>query len=58
MPIVTVCAKPAGGTMDQSASSEPQITPKITEAAFRALAFEGVPYAGQLGCRLERLRAC
>jgi uncharacterized protein (TIGR00369 family) len=61
MPIVTVCAKPAGGTMDQSATSEPQITPKIspkiTEAAFRALAFEGVPYAGQLGCRIERFEA-
>jgi uncharacterized protein (TIGR00369 family) len=31
--------------------------PKITAAAFRALAFEGVPYAGQLGCRIERFEA-
>jgi uncharacterized protein (TIGR00369 family) len=39
--------------VDQSATSEP----RITAAAFRALAFEGVPYAGQLGCRLERFEA-
>jgi uncharacterized protein (TIGR00369 family) len=39
--------------MDQSATSEP----RITAATFRALAFEGVPYAGQLGCRLERFEA-
>jgi uncharacterized protein (TIGR00369 family) len=31
--------------------------PKITAEAFRALAFEGVPYAGQLGCRIERFEA-
>jgi uncharacterized protein (TIGR00369 family) len=39
--------------VEQSASSEP----KITAAAFRALAFDGVPYAGQLGCRIERFEA-
>jgi uncharacterized protein (TIGR00369 family) len=31
--------------------------PKITAATFRALAFEGVPYAGQLGCRIEHFEA-
>jgi uncharacterized protein (TIGR00369 family) len=31
--------------------------PRISAAAFRALAFEGVPFAGQLGCRLERFEA-
>ena len=39
--------------MDQSATSEP----RISAAAFRALAFEGVPYAGLLGCRIERFEA-
>ena len=39
--------------MDQDPSNEP----KISAAAFRALAFEGVPYAGQLGCRIERFEA-
>jgi acyl-coenzyme A thioesterase PaaI-like protein len=39
--------------VDQSASTEP----KITAAAFRALAFDGVPYAGQLGCSIERFEA-
>jgi uncharacterized protein (TIGR00369 family) len=61
MPIMAACAKPvakpkpAGGSgpLDQSASREP----RITAAAFRALAFDGVPYAGQLGCRLERFEA-
>lgn len=31
--------------------------PKITAEAFRELAWEGVPYAGQLGCRIERFEA-
>jgi len=39
--------------VDQDPISEP----KITAATFRALAFEGVPYAGQLDCRLERFEA-
>ena len=39
--------------MDQSATGEP----RITAAAFRALAFDRVPYAGQLGCRIERFEA-
>ena len=39
--------------MDQDPAGEP----KITVAAFEALAFEGVPYAGQLGCRVERFAA-
>jgi acyl-coenzyme A thioesterase PaaI-like protein len=30
---------------------------RITAATFRALAFDGVPYAGQLGCRVERFEA-
>lgn len=29
--------------------------PRITAEAFEALAAEGVPYVGQLGCRVERL---
>jgi acyl-coenzyme A thioesterase PaaI-like protein len=33
------------------------LQPKITAETFRAMAFEGVPYAGQLGCRVERLEA-
>ncbi len=33
------------------------LQPKITAETFRALAFEGVPYASQLGCRVERLEA-
>jgi uncharacterized protein (TIGR00369 family) len=46
--------KPVGGSLvDQSAGGEP----KISAAAFRALAFDGVPYAGQLGCRVERFEA-
>jgi uncharacterized protein (TIGR00369 family) len=36
---------------------DPPSEAKITAAAFRALAFEGVPYAGQLGCRIERFEA-
>jgi uncharacterized protein (TIGR00369 family) len=39
--------------VDRNSSSEP----KITAAAFCALAFDGVPYAGQLGCRIERFEA-
>ena len=39
--------------MHQRATREP----RITAAAFRALAFDGVPYAGQLGCRIERFEA-
>lgn len=31
--------------------------PKITAEAFRKLAWEGVPYAGQLNCRIERFEA-
>jgi uncharacterized protein (TIGR00369 family) len=31
--------------------------PKITADAFRALAWQGVPYAGQLDCRIERFEA-
>lgn len=31
--------------------------PKITADAFRALAWDGVPYAGQLDCRIERFEA-
>jgi uncharacterized protein (TIGR00369 family) len=31
--------------------------PRITAATFQALAFEGVPYAGQLACRVERFEA-
>jgi uncharacterized protein (TIGR00369 family) len=31
--------------------------PRITAAAFEALAFDGVPYAGQLDCRVERFEA-
>jgi uncharacterized protein (TIGR00369 family) len=54
MPIIAACAKPARRTpVDQKPTSEP----KITAAAFRALAFDGVPYAGQLGCRIERFEA-
>jgi uncharacterized protein (TIGR00369 family) len=30
---------------------------RITAAAFRALAFDGVPYADKLGCRIERFEA-
>jgi uncharacterized protein (TIGR00369 family) len=37
----------------QSATGEA----RISAAAFRALAFDGVPYAGQLGCRIERFEA-
>jgi uncharacterized protein (TIGR00369 family) len=36
---------------------DPTSEPKITAAAFRALAFDGVPYAGQLGCKIERFEA-
>jgi uncharacterized protein (TIGR00369 family) len=36
---------------------DPANEPKITAAAFHALAFDGVPYAGQLGCRIERFEA-
>jgi uncharacterized protein (TIGR00369 family) len=39
--------------VDENPTSEP----KITAAAFCALAFDGVPYAGQLGCRIERFEA-
>jgi uncharacterized protein (TIGR00369 family) len=39
--------------VDRNPTSEP----KITAAAFCALAFDGVPYAGQLGCRIERFEA-
>ena len=31
--------------------------PKISAAAFAALALEGVPFAGQLKCRFERFEA-
>jgi uncharacterized protein (TIGR00369 family) len=37
----------------QSATGEA----RISAAAFRALAFDSVPYAGQLGCRIERFEA-
>lgn len=39
--------------MDPSATNPP----KISAAAFAALALEGVPFAGQLGCRFERFEA-
>jgi uncharacterized protein (TIGR00369 family) len=39
--------------MDQDPAGEP----KISVATFQALAFEGVRYAGQLGCRVERFAA-
>jgi uncharacterized protein (TIGR00369 family) len=53
MPIIRLCADP------QICQGEPVAhnQPKITAATFRALAFEGVPYAGQLGCRIERFEA-
>ena len=31
--------------------------PRISAEAFAELAWEGVPYAGQLGCRIERFAA-
>jgi uncharacterized protein (TIGR00369 family) len=53
MPIIRLCANP------QICQGEPVADnqPKITAAVFQALAFEGVPYAGQLGCRIERFQA-
>ena len=39
--------------MHQSTTGEA----RISAAAFRRLAFDGVPYAGQLGCRIERFEA-
>jgi uncharacterized protein (TIGR00369 family) len=53
MPIIRLCANPQIGQGELVAHTQP----KITAAAFRALAFEGVPYAGQLGCRIEHFRA-
>jgi uncharacterized protein (TIGR00369 family) len=36
---------------------DPTREPRISATAFRTLAFDGVPYAGQLGCRIERFEA-
>jgi uncharacterized protein (TIGR00369 family) len=53
MPIRDACANP------QLCQGQPVAdrTAKITAEMFRALAFEGVPYAGLLGCRIERFEA-
>jgi uncharacterized protein (TIGR00369 family) len=53
MPIATGCANPNScreRTLDDC-------EPRITADAFRELAWQGVPYAGQLDCRIERFEA-
>jgi uncharacterized protein (TIGR00369 family) len=39
------------------ARSEDGAPPRISAEAFAELAWQGVPYAGQLGCRIERFAA-
>ena len=54
MPIIRLCANPQ---ICQGGDPVDDHQPKITAAAFQTLAFDGVPYAGQLGCRIERFEA-
>ena len=57
MPLIGACANPRARAQtwrEAEALDRDRSGPRISLAAFRALAFEGVPYAGQLGCRIER----